>query len=283
MSDEFAFCESLKECSFFQVNCLPTHFSNNKSNILDLIISNEPERPTNFESLSPDSVGISTDHHLLEFDVIVWNRRMKKKTRYVYNFKACNLPRLKDAIRQSTTLFESSNIPNVDEAWKTWKTELTKIIDAHAPKVKARSSETPPWFDGDVIHLLKRKETARRAAKRTNSSTMWVKFKQLRRELKHLMDMKFKEYTMALGESIKDNPKRFWSYFRCKTKTDSIPARVIHNKHFFTSEVDKAEAFNNFFFSTFTKDKDDDELPSSLLIPSDINIPLLDSIILSEE
>lgn len=138
----------------FQLNEFPTHFTDNKSHILDLIISNDPECLTNIKSIFPDSAGISTDHHLLEFDVIIWNCRMKKRPCYVYNFKFCNITQLKDAIRQSTTPIGIFDTPNAVFAWNTWKTEL---YNNHVPKVKVRSSATPPWFDGEVIHLLKRK------------------------------------------------------------------------------------------------------------------------------
>ena len=279
-SDEYAFSEGLKENSFFQLNNIPTHFTENKGTVLDLVITNDPERVTNITTLPPESAGIHTDHHLLEFDLVHQYHRAKKPTRFVYKFKDCDLNKLKNSINQSPTLLSCSDTTDIDTAWKTWKSELTRIIDAHVPKVKARSSESPPWIDGEVMHLLKRKETARRAAKRSAraSSSLWDKFKQLRKESKHLIDIKYKEYTKTLGDNIKNNPKRFWSYFRSKTKTDSIPAKVSYNNSSFTSDFDKAEAFNKFFFSTFNND--DDDLPTSSSIANQTS--LLDNIILTE-
>lgn len=79
---------------------------------------------------------------------------------------------------------------------------------------------------------------------------------------------------------MKENPKRFWSYFRSKTKSNSIPASVNYDGRTLPSAVDKAEAFNKFFYSSFTQDPDD--APASF-VPPDPRVPLLDSIQVSEK
>ena len=63
---------------------------------------------------------------------------------------------------------------------------------------------------------------------------------------------KLKEYHTSLGDSLKVNPKRFWSYFRHKTKSNSILANVTYGGRQISSGVEMAEAFNKYFYSTFT-------------------------------
>ena len=142
------------------------------------------------------------------------------------------------------------------------------IITTHIPKIRAKDANTPPWIDAEVLHLLKKKESARRAAKKSKNIAHHDKFRALRKESKTLIDLKFKEYTKSLGESIKENPKRFWRYFRCKTKSNSIPTSIKYNNRTFTSARDKAEAFNKYFFTTFTEDND--VLPASNNTRSDV-------------
>ena len=71
-----------------------------------------------------------------------------------------------------------------------------------------------------------------------------------------LIEKKYKEHTQYLEQSIKENSKRFWGYFRSKTKSKSNPAGIRYNNRIFTSATYKAEAFDQFFFSTFTREDD---------------------------
>ena len=106
-----------------------------------------------------------------------------------------------------------------------------------------------------VRHLFKKKESARRAAKKHRDSVRFLeKFRALRKEVKTLINTKQKEYIESLGDSLKENPKRFWNYYRSKTKSNSIPANVTYSNKTFVSRLEKADAFNWFFFSTFTQD-----------------------------
>ena len=100
--------------------------------------------------------------------------------------------------------------------------------------------------------MLKRKESARCPAKKHNSAFYLEKFRILRKESKALINRKLKEYHTSLGDSLKVNPKRFWSYFRHKTKSNSIPANVTYGGRQISSGVEMVEAFNKYFYSTFT-------------------------------
>ena len=73
--------------------------------------------------------------------------------------------------------------------------------------------------------------------------------------VKILIEKKYKEYTQSLKELNKENSKRFWSYFRFKTKYNynSYHDSIKYKNKIFTSAKDKAEAFNQFFFSTFSR------------------------------
>lgn len=221
-----------------------------------MIVTNGPESVSNIESVRPIDAGFPTDHHLLEFDFNIYNRRVRNIGRTVYNFKAADIASIKNAIKNSDALLNSGNYVNVDECWSSWKNSLMDIIDTYVPKVKAKDPCTPPWIDADVIHLLNKKETARRSAKKLDSYINREKYRKLRKESKLLIDKKYKEYINSLGEAIKKNPKRFWSYFRSKTKSNSIPASIKFKNRSFLSANDKAEVFNQYFYSTFSQPDD---------------------------
>ena len=141
------------------------------------------------------------------------------------------------------------------------------------PKARVRDSNTPPWIDKEVRHLLKRKESARRAAKKHNSAFYLEKLsKILRKESKALINRKLKEYHTPLGDSLKVNPKRFWNYFRHETKSNSIAANVTYGGRQIFYRVEMAETLNKYFYSTFTHAP---TVPLDAFTPPDEGMPFL--------
>lgn len=119
------------------MNALHTHFSAQSENILDLVISNVPHRIQNLETQSPEEAGLSTDHHLVELDIIGHLRRIKKPERSVYKFKEADL-------NQSSRIIECRDCSNVNTYWVKWKSAVLDIIDSHVPKIKLKDKNTPP-------------------------------------------------------------------------------------------------------------------------------------------
>ena len=276
-SADSALRETLQDHSLLQVNPFPTR----KENILDLIKTDAPDRMMNIATMTPIQAGLETDHYLLEFDFVARPRRVKKPAPYAYNFKSADFENLKLQIMQSSAISNSVSCNSgVDACWSNWKSALLDIIDANIPKARVRDSNTPPLIDKEVRHLLKRKESARRAAKKHNSAFYLEKFRILRKESKALINRKLKEYHTSLGDSLKVNPKRFWNYFRHKTKSNSIPANVTYGGRQISSGVEMAEAFNKYFYSTFTYAP---EIPLDALTPPDGRMPVLDSLVLCQD
>lgn len=94
------------------MNTCPTHFTaNNKGNILDLILTNDPDMISNIEMISPLDIGFPTDHHILDFDVTMRNVCLMTPKRQVYNYKAADIQGLKKDIQDSLT-FQTDCIAN---------------------------------------------------------------------------------------------------------------------------------------------------------------------------
>ena len=132
-SADFAFFETLQDHSLLQVNPFPTR----KENILDLIITDAPDRIMNIATLTPIQAALETDHDLLEFDFVARPRRVKKPARYAYNFKSADFENLKLQIMQSSAISNSVSCNSgVDACWSNWKSALLDIIDANIPKAR---------------------------------------------------------------------------------------------------------------------------------------------------
>ena len=118
---------------FLQLNTLPTHFSAQRNNVLDLVITNAPQCIKDIDTITPDEAGLSTDHHLVEFDILGRHRLIKKPERYVYKFKGADLELMKNNLKQSSRITESLGGSDVNNCWLKWKYAVLDIIDSHIP------------------------------------------------------------------------------------------------------------------------------------------------------
>ena len=69
----------------------------------------------------------------------------------------------------------------------------------------------------------------------------------------------------------KSNPKRFWSFFRNKTKSKSLPSKIQNDSAGSTDPQGKACLFNDYFISVFeqVKEREEDQLPDIPIICED--------------
>ena len=93
--------------------------------------------------------------------------------------------------------------------------------------------------------------TLRRKAKSRDAAYIWSKFRRLRAEIKRLIKYKEKLYISNLGQALKANPKRFWSYYKALNKTSRIPNTISYGNATATDSSSKANLFNTFFHSVF--------------------------------
>ena len=256
-ADEFSFCEVLKDFFLSQVNMHPTR----NANILDLIISNEPDSIHNIETIDESVLPFPTDHIPLTFNIILRIPRLTKQSRYVYNFRKTDFEIFNKKLRDANLTDLISTNLTVKQDFENWYFKLMSLVDEFVPKVKIRDINSPPWIDGQVIHLLRKKNDARNKAKKTSSDYYHKKFCALRRECKSLINNNYNDYINSLQASLHENPKRFWSYYRSKRKVTSVPATVKYCDQSFCTPARQAEAFNKYFFNVFSPDPPSCENP----------------------
>ena len=69
------------------------------------------------------------------------------------------------------------------------------------------------------------------------------------------------EYVNRICASQETNPKRFWPYFKLKSKASNVPGKVSMRineteRTYFDGNTDIVNAFNKYFAAIFTKDED---------------------------
>ena len=84
----------------------------------------------------------------------------------------------------------------------------------------------------------------------------WEQLREIRRQTTKALATSYKSYVNnQIGDSLKTNPKRFWTFIKAnKRENIGIPTLRVNDKPT-TNDRDKANALNNQFTSVFTSER----------------------------
>ena len=122
--------------------------------------------------------------------------------------------------------------------------------------------------------MQRRRNKGHKKAKQTGLNSDWEKIKELRKQATEALAKSYKDYVNNhIGDSLKTNPKRLWSFIKAnKRENIGIPTLRVNDQPII-NDRDKANALNNQFSSGFTQEKH----PIPQIAPSTYpNIPLLE-------
>ena len=117
--------------------------------------------------------------------------------------------------------------------------------------------------DNQLKSAIKRKERLWHKYKKSGNNTVREEYNRCRNKVRYLSRKAIKAHEKTIVESVKVNPKKFWSYVKSKTKTTtSIPDLYADEgkERLVNSDHDKADVLGEFFTSVFIRD-DTDDLP----------------------
>jgi hypothetical protein len=188
---------------------------NTAYNILDLILTNFPDL---IPELSVIESFVDSDHRSVLFKIKTGNNYKSTGKRTVFNYKKADWDELK-----RTLLYIPWHVAMLDEDinQNLIKCEdlLWAAINEFIPTKQVKNKHTPPWIDREVKNLCRKKDQTSRRALRTKNPAHIERFKQLRRDVKRLINKKYQAYLTTLADSVQSEPKKFWSFYSVKTKS----------------------------------------------------------------
>ena len=116
-------------------------------NIPDLVITSIRDYVKISEVISPDALGIMTDHHILLFELLVTLPRFSKAHKTVYDYQCANSARPCNAL--------SSGNDDMNGDWNFWKNSFFDAVKEGIPMKKLKGRHNAPWINSKVRHLLK--------------------------------------------------------------------------------------------------------------------------------
>lgn len=229
----------------------PTRKQGDAKNILDLVLTNNPDM-IHATQVVP---GIS-DHDIVITDLILKPRKKRLQKRKIYLRKKANTDEIKsDMTSFCDTYFDELFSAPVEEKWTKFVDAIQNTMEKNVPHKITSSRFNLPWFNRSHRRMCRKKQRLYNKAKKSNKPEDWSNFRSLRKKLHHEMSRARNQYTLEfLVESIKDSPKSFWSFIK-KVKSDKVGVADLEiNGSVISDPKAKAEALNSQFASVFTNE-----------------------------
>lgn len=263
---ETAFTNIIAEYNYIQLVQSPTR----GNNIIDLVLTTNEHLIDNIEVTSDDCISLHSDHNALIFNLCLYREPKQSVNRVVYNYARGDFDGLVNALWNTPLLdIVQNERQDVNTAWSKWKNTFLKVVNRFIPQTNLKRSFTPPYITKDLLHAIKKKESLRRKAKASNTPELWDKFRKERQRLKCWIKAAKKAYISGLSESISNDSKPFWRFFKAKSSKSSLPDVMKHGDLRLSTSNQKADAFNIYFVSVFNNCNDNSPpvpctLPESL-------------------
>jgi hypothetical protein len=232
-------CELIRDNFLQQFVEGSTHDAGNK---LDLVFCNRAEAISNVLTSPSDEHNPPTDHYIIEFNICTKFTRAKPVRRFIYDYNHADFPALRRALLE--TSLDITLTDSIDDCWMQWKDKFLSIVTSFVPIKTIQDTNSPPWIDGEVRHLIRKKYTALR------------KLRTLCQQIKYVIRAKHKLYLAKIEASLNENPKMFWKYHKAILHHHtSLNPTITFNNRTAKSPKEKAELFNTYFFSVFRSAK----------------------------
>lgn len=166
-----------------------------------------------------------------------------------YNYRRADFDGLRAALR--SIHWSVLRDMDVDSALGLFYDLVKAAIADHVPIV-TRRGRFPPWFDAEVRHALRAKETAHRNNTTSPSPENYAVFSRARSFFKSVANSKYRAYLNSLVSDFRDNPKRFWTFIKSLKSSRHTPPILVTEGRTYSSSLERANLFNKVFASKFS-------------------------------
>ena len=268
--------------SLFQSITQPTHFTENSSSLIDVILV------TNKENLILSGVGEpflnqELRYHCPVYGILKFSKQKHKTfTRHIWSYEHGNYNILRE--KASSFNWNTCHDNDIDVYANNLNAAITGLALECIPNrvIRIKPSD-PPWMTSTLKRFIRKRKRAYRKAKRTNLESNWKKFRKLRnRTITMIRDSKQSFYD-KIADKLKCetlSSKDWWSTLKTviAPNSKSIIPPLTYNDHIYSDESDKADILNDFFQSQTLLDDQNAVLPD---LPPSVTYTQLSHIILT--
>lgn len=143
---------------------------------------------------------------------------------------------------------------NVNECTIIFYDILYKLINKYVPRKIKYKGKFPIFFSQKLKRLIKIKKIYQAQYKKFKLDPRphyyYKKFSKQRKYCTYIYDLDYKNYIKKIESDLQTDQKPYWSYMDTNKKED-IPSEMYYNNQKFNNDTDIANAFANYFQSTF--------------------------------
>ena len=165
-------------------------------------------------------------------------------------------------------LYQSSNVEFI---WSALKSAISTAVSLFTPMRVIHNGSHPAWFNSGIRHKINQLNTLRR---KKSSSSCLSKISVLEAQLRdNIISAKSQyESELVLNFSYSDSSKVF-KYIKSFSKQSILPQVMSLNTSSAHTDEEKAELFNQFFFSVYSNNSNQatSSVTNSLLTLDDID------------
>ena len=144
---------------------------------------------------------------------------------------------------------------SVKEMSDTFERSIHSIMDARIPHKMTSSRYNLSWFNLSLRKQSRAKKRVYNKAKLSQNHQHWSEFRDARKRLhKNLKSARQNYVSDYLGESLKDNPKPFWSFIKHLKKDDPGVADFKVDGQIISDSERKSDLLNKQFSNVYTKE-----------------------------
>lgn len=160
---------------------------------------------------------------------------------------------------------------NVDEAVERYESSMKDILQQIVPPSTPKDS--PPWSTPHLLKLKTRRNAAKRAYRSDKSGIVRRHFFAASDRYRKENDRLYKKYVINSERSLRQHPKRFWSFVNSKRKDNGLPASMFLGDRRAATTPDICNLFADRFASVFSNDNisNDQLLAATNDVPKDIS------------
>lgn len=214
------FCDTIFNCNLTQLINKPTH---KQGNILDLVLTTDPDNTCNLVVHDESTTFSSSDHYTISLSYsISHNLKPTGPTSTIYNFSKANWDSLSDYYCDCdfSICFSTDDINII---WDKFKSVITAGCEKHVPKVKSRRHPLPKWFTPTITHSLNKISTLRRSIKKKPSPEKINTLRRLEEDLNSQINSARIQHEHSLVQNFSSNKSKLYRHLRSLTTSKNIP------------------------------------------------------------
>ena len=253
----------------------PTHYRHNQNaNVLDLVFTNGEELLNSLQYTEP----LGKSHHVtLSWTLTCYQHRTHAKT-IKYNYDKGDYAEMQKFFSEFDWKEKLGDL-SVEDMWQVIKESFNEAVKRFVPSISVNGKsfsqrKKPPWLDEHVRSVLRGKKKAYASYLKSRDGKHYRDYVKQRNMAKSELRKALRNYEKDIAKKAKKDPKAFYRYVNGKIKGRGVvPDITSSDGTVITENLNKADAFNQFFSSVFTK-----ENSANIPLMSDklVNQPVVD-------